>query len=113
MRKSVESSLEWMITICLKIPLLLPIMTWITSSLLLGSTSWAFIFFQFLIFSMRIIYQSMLIKFTIDNHVVAEVVEIALEALQIAITVYAQTLVKISPEFVKIGSFFLPLFYVT
>jgi len=78
MRKSVDASLELLISTLL-VPTLLPLVTTIIYTWLLPTTSWSFIFVQLIIFTIRVIAQSWLVRFTIDNHVAAEVVEIALE----------------------------------
>jgi len=46
-------------------------------------------FVSILIFALRVILQQHLIKFTIDNHVIAEVVEIIFEVIQISATFFS------------------------
>ena len=112
MRKSVEATFEFVITMTL-LPTLLPVMTTITSRFVLMSTSWWFIFWTFIVFTLRVVVQSWVIRFSIDNHEHAEIVEVTLEVLQIVLTIFAQLLVKINPNFILTASFFLPLLYVS
>ena len=53
-----------------------------------------------------------MIRFSIDSHFLAEVVEIGFEVLQILIIVYSNVLAKINPTFFMAACFFLPIVYI-
>ena len=70
-------------------------------------------FVNILIFALRVILQQHLIRFTIDNHVTAEVVEILFEVTQISVTFFAYIEPTIEPTFINWSSFLLPLPFLT
>ena len=96
MRKNVEVIFETWVILLITFSLLGPLTT-IGSSYLIQTTSYGFFFVQVIIFTVRVVLQSWTIRFTIDNHELAEVVEIINEVLQILLLLYSNTLKKINP----------------
>ena len=86
MRKSAELGLEYTISL-MTLPILLPLMVWTTHTYVLSNVSFGFLLVNMVIYALSAIAQSHLIRFTIDDHEHAEIVEIVLEALGIIITV--------------------------
>lgn len=87
-RKSVDLGLEYFLLLLI-LPFAIPLLSWLVVSNLLLTTSFSFMFVSILIFALRVILQQHLIKFTIDNHVIAEVVEIIFEVIQISATFFS------------------------
>lgn len=108
MRKSVDLMLEYLLLFTY-LPWALPLLSWFIVWTLLATTSWAFLFVNVVIFALRSVLQSHLIRFTIDNHIVAEVVEIAFEVIQISVTFLSYIRPTIDPEFINSSTFLLPL----
>ena len=108
MRKSVDLMLEYLLLFTY-LPWALPLLSWMIVATLLQTTTWSFLFVNVIIFAFRSVIQSHLIRFTIDNHIVAEVVEIAFEVIQISVTFGSYIRPTIDPEWINWSSFLLPL----
>lgn len=112
MRRNVEAIFELMISLMV-IPLFLIPVVVVARDQLMQTTSFGFFFMQVVIFIFRVLTQSWMIRFTIDNHVVAELVETGFELVQIGLVVYSNVLKTINPTYVLVSSFLLPLMYIT
>ena len=106
-RKSAELFLEWSLLLVL-LPTVLPIMTAIVQARLIPTTSFGFIYVNCLLFAINQLMMSHIVDFFFDNHIVAEVVEIAFEVLNIGATLIAYAVPVIDPTIVNITSL-LPL----
>ena len=78
MRKTVEIAFELILIIVICMPCIL-LLVWLATEQILMTTSYSFLLVQCIIFASRVINQTWLIEFLIDNHVAAEVIEIAFE----------------------------------
>ena len=107
MRKTVDLGFEWY---CLLVfmPTVLPCLTSIAKIEITPCVDYWFTFWNVLFFAANIILQTHLIRFTIDSHFWAEVVEIIFEAINIIVTVQGYFIVVIDPTFVYWSSAFLP-----
>ncbi len=108
MRKSVDLMLEYLLLFTY-LPLALPLLSWLVVAQLLCTTTWSFLFVNVLIFALRSVLQSHLIRFTIDNHILAEVAEIVFEVIQISATFGGYIRPTIDPVWINWTSFLLPL----
>ena len=90
------------------LPTVLPIMTAIVKARLIPTTSFGFIYVNCLLFAMNQLMLSHFVDFFFDNHIVAEVVEITIEVLNIGATLIAYAVPVIDPTIVNITSL-LPL----
>ena len=86
MRKSAELGLEYILAIPL-LAISLPLIVWTTQKYVVPNISFGFLLVNFIIYAVSSITQSHLIKFTIENHVFAEIVEIFLELLAVMVTI--------------------------
>ena len=86
MRKSAELGLEYILSIPI-LAISLPIIVWTAQSYLVPNISFGFLLVNFIIYAVSSITQSHLIKFTIENHFWAELVEITLELVAVLITI--------------------------
>ena len=108
MRKSVELILEFLISLVVVVPFL-PLVTLVAVNNVCTTTSFGFMFMALLVYYIRQILQTNILKFFIDSHVIEEVVELTIEAVSILVTFYGYTITKIYPVFVYTSSFLLPL----
>ena len=107
MRKTVDLGIEWYLLLSY-IPTVLPILTTIAYLAITPYVSFWFTYWNIFFFSANIILTSHVIRFTIDDHFWAEIVELIFEALNIIITVQNYFIVIIEPTIVYWTSFLLP-----
>lgn len=110
MRKSVEIGLEMVFLLILGTTLL-PILGYVIKLKLLQTTSIGFWFLNIFIFATRVVLFQNLVRFAIDNHALAEVVEVIIELVQIILTFYSYYEVVINPIYVLTASFCLPMLH--
>ena len=107
MRKTVDIYIENIVTLCC-VPFGI-VFCWIAQTYVLKTTSFGFIFWNIFIYAANTHSLNHLVRFAIDNHFWAEVVEVGLEFLGISVVIQSYLLTVINPYFVYVTSFLLPL----
>ena len=107
MRKIVEIAYESIIAY-MTLPFLF-LICWLTQIHLLKTTSYWFIFWNIIIYYINTSALSGMIRFAIDNHVWAEIIEVVFEALGILVVVQSYINPVIDKTFVDITSLLLPM----
>jgi len=108
MRKSVELWLETLLTFSFQL-VLIPLICWMGTTNVLKTTDFWFFAVNMGIYAINVTVLSQMLKFLIDGHVLAELMEITIEILQLLLILLSYYMVAINPRFVLISVFLLPL----
>jgi len=108
MRKSVELWLETLLTFCFQL-VLIPLLCWMGTHYVLKTTDFWFFAVNMGIYAQNVTILTHMLKFLIDGHVLAELMEITIEILQLLLILLSYYMVAINPRFVLISVFLLPL----